>query len=56
MDHTTKVSGSNVLAKNLMQKKKEARDVNISNSIIVEEYETKHKNPTNLDSRATAFL
>ena len=45
MDHTTRVSGS-VLAKNLMQKKKETRDVNKSNPIIVEEYESKHKDPT----------
>ena len=46
MDHTTRVSDSNVLAKNLMQKKKETRDVNKSNPIIVEEYESKHKDPT----------
>ena len=46
MDHTTKVSGSNVLAKNLMQKEGETRDVNKSKTIIVEEYKSKHKDPT----------
>ena len=46
MDHTTKVSGSNVLTKNLMQKEGETRDVNKSNTIIVEEYKSKHKDPT----------
>ena len=45
MDHTTRVSGSNVL-ENLMQKEEETRDVNKSNTIIVEEYESKHKDPT----------
>ena len=49
MDHTTRASGSNMNAKDLMQKqrqRKKTRDVNKSNPILVEENKSKHKEPT----------